>query len=69
MGRTNAEVDLIGGSEEVLGTGKRLNLSHRLRLPEGGKLHPDFTLQSAEKVVLYAEGWALWSPPWVVRRG
>jgi len=42
---------------------RRLNLSHRFSLPEGGKLHPGFTLQSALIRGLYAEGWALWLLP------
>jgi hypothetical protein len=42
---------------------KSLNLLRRVRLLQGEKLHPDFTLQSARKSGLYAEGWALWLLP------
>src|SRR5919107_3122559 len=58
-----------GKFSEVAWYQKSLNLLRRVSPLQGEKLNPGFTLQSAQKVVSYAEGWALWSPPWVVRRG
>ena len=52
-----------GSFSEVAWYQKSLNLLRKVRPLQGEKLHPGFTLQSAQKVVLYAEGWALWLLP------